>query len=161
MGVQLVVDCHAHRARQQLTYWGSTPFCCGKYSEWDTHSAWTQEHINWSTSMVCWHNSSEENLNKTFRTLFFFLFFQRLSRASAGNEHLMGLGSVMLSPQSCTSSIWTVNWIRQWGLAKHQLTIGAPRRPMMSGRGLRLWRSMMQGQVNVNGAKQTARRMMM
>ena len=43
-------------------------------------------------------------------------------------------------------------------LAGHQLTIGAPRRPMMSGRGLRVLRSMMQGQVNVSGARQRARR---
>lgn len=43
--------------------------------------------------------------------------------------------------------------IRQQRRTEHRLTIGAPRRPVMSGRGLRLCRSMMQGQVNVSGAK--------
>lgn len=57
------------------------------------------------------------------------------------------------SSHRAATSIWTINWIRQWGLAKHQLTIGAPRRPMMSGRGLSLWGSMMQGQLNVSGTK--------
>lgn len=59
------------------------------------------------------------------------------------------------------SPVCKINWIKLWHLEEHQLTIGAPRRPIMSGRVLRLCRSMMQGQVNDSGAKHRARRSMM
>lgn len=119
-----------------------TPHCCAKYTIVRRLRMYTC--TIWSISTGCWGNRKFSRIT--------------LARLYPADQQEMGTWQVLAeatrsSSHGAASSIWTINWIRQWGLAGHQLTIGAPRRPMMSGRGLRLWRSMTQGQLNVSGAK--------